>query len=767
MVLQEIEDLSAAVFLGAGASIGSGLPLGDAAAVEIALGLVRASGMDVDQFLLDTGATSPKASWPRIEVVLAALCEPIPDAPHRILSSFLGLRPSLTHRLLAELSPSPRLWLTTNFDDLLESALRERDYPVNVVRSRPEMSQLTENDLRAAHVVVKLHGDAVFKLADEDLGATIEQILRQFPASAARPLIQLAARRPLVVIGYAARDPDLTEFVDALIDGATSVAWIGFREAPPSVQRLTDRHGDKCRYVPEGAPAGLVGPTSREPIELLDPSLWLSKIRSVLMSIEPARALDAVANVLLDRGDEGSLRTAILMQRRRKQSTSIDVYRSLRRELVAATRLPGVDRAFTKDVASRLIEGARGWLSCEPNLGVEAAITLAQTGLQYVKFEELACLLQDAQRVVPGLEDVRLSTKLLGEVGRMKVFRGGDDFEEGLRDLERARSEARRLMAPLIELQLAEYLAIGLMRADRAREAEAVLVSIRPTLDEVGLPERTMFWMLNMGEALRIQFRFEEAEAVNVELLRRATDAGNDYVRSKASSNLGLCCVCLARVAEADAAFVETIRIADCHGALEDAANATLNRGWLRMVLRLWHEAILFFRDATERYRELGSRRAGAALAYLAWCELQLGEHACCRRTLAGIRQDNEIPPGLFQKDLALVENCLAWVGSSAAERSKMIEAAITEIEDDAERSYKQLEWMLMQSESDKEVRIVATWAVVAALKSNLRPYEAACYDLVQQRGLDLSPRERKVLDTLWHEARVPELQMGLRGDAH
>src|ERR1700734_3436917 len=97
-----IRETSGVVFLGAGASLDSGLPLGDQAATGIIRECFHAAGLTGIFTDLERHRTHGPAPWPRFEVVLDFLEEYLPGAAAEILGTFNNLGISAVHQLLAE-----------------------------------------------------------------------------------------------------------------------------------------------------------------------------------------------------------------------------------------------------------------------------------------------------------------------------------------------------------------------------------------------------------------------------------------------------------------------------------------------------------------------------------------------------------------------------------------------------------------------------------------------------------------------------------------
>jgi hypothetical protein len=189
-----------AVFVGAGLSVGAGLP-GWA-------GLVRPLAQAVG------------ARWPADEADLTVnhLLTTVQyyenqrgrNALVRHLRDELettGVQPTPVHRLLASLPT--RVIFTTNYDDLVERALREARRPLNVVVSEPELSFWSEERVQ----VVKLCGDLD---RPESIVVTQRDFSTYFathPRLAERLRSTLESKASLF-LGYSLRDPFFNQIWD-------------------------------------------------------------------------------------------------------------------------------------------------------------------------------------------------------------------------------------------------------------------------------------------------------------------------------------------------------------------------------------------------------------------------------------------------------------------------------------------------------------------------------------------------------------------------
>jgi len=205
---------------------------------------------------------------------------------------------------------------------------------------------------------------------------------------------------------------------------------------------------------------------------------------------------------------------------------------------------------------------------------------------------------------------------------------------------------------PLLKIEAIQNLAVALMRSSSgAPEAEALLLSIRPVVDEVGDPRKNLVHRLNLAEAVRNQKRFREAAELNERALTDAQDLGDMEVVGNLVGNIAICRLHEGDVRRAEEGFIQSTSIAKSLRG-EMRGNAIYNRGWLRVLLGQWAEGASFLEDAAIAYREAGAvGRAGGAEALRGWCELRMGNVGEAERILEGIQSRNEVPSGSEYSD--------------------------------------------------------------------------------------------------------------------
>lgn len=214
-----------------------------------------------------------------------------------VANLFEGVEPGPTHRLLAEMAVRGwvRVFVTTNFDRLLENALRARGIEPIVVSSDDELARATRRE-HARCFILKPHGDyqqmtirnTPSELSDLEVGVSAE-------------LGEIVDRYGLVVLGYSGSD----EAVANTIRKRTSrygLWWVSRTDPAPAANALIEAAGGRV-IRRDGAESFLSDLIQR--IEVLD---------SHPTGITPEVVHDEVL-ALLRRRDEVGLDTILRRER--------------------------------------------------------------------------------------------------------------------------------------------------------------------------------------------------------------------------------------------------------------------------------------------------------------------------------------------------------------------------------------------------------------------------------------------------------------------
>lgn len=197
------------------------------------------------------------------KTLLAHLTHSNPDYADTLFQGLIRDRhPGMFHRFLAFLTPilGLRLFLTINFDDLLEEALRLEGYdPVVYAVSRD--SPLPHPSLvRSQLSVVKMHGDAFRLMVGEDLDAPLDE-------NSKKRLDEYVGENPLLlVLGVGGADRRVMDFVELVAakkgekkGDCPTVYWLHFGpQCPGSVSRLAEKWEGAVCTVPTYSPGSFL-----------------------------------------------------------------------------------------------------------------------------------------------------------------------------------------------------------------------------------------------------------------------------------------------------------------------------------------------------------------------------------------------------------------------------------------------------------------------------------------------------------------------------
>lgn len=221
-------------FLGAGASIASGIPTGGdliwefkrtlycsecGVSTEKYKDLALPSTRKLLQEYFDRKGTCPQQYAPEEYSFYFEQCYTDPMARKRFIENIVSDRePSIGYLCLAEAVVQGKvknIW-TTNFDPLLENALH-RLHPINNVLVCSEANRESVHLMNPTYPVIgKLHGDYRYDWLrnTKDELQQLERKLKEYAAS------QLADKQ-LVIIGYSGNDESIIAFLEGCVDDPT------------------------------------------------------------------------------------------------------------------------------------------------------------------------------------------------------------------------------------------------------------------------------------------------------------------------------------------------------------------------------------------------------------------------------------------------------------------------------------------------------------------------------------------------------------------
>lgn len=224
-------------FLGAGASIASGIPTGGdliwefkrtlycsecGISTEKYKDLALPSTRKMLQEYFDRKGGYPEQYAPEEYSFYFEQCYNDPLARKRFIESIVSARkPSIGYLCLAEAVAKGKVknvWMT-NFDPLLENALNQL-YPINNVLVCSEANRDSIRSLNPQYPVIgKLHGDYRYdwlRNTESEL-QQLEEKLKEYAAS------QMADKQ-LVVIGYSGNDESIMSFLESCVDNPATLS---------------------------------------------------------------------------------------------------------------------------------------------------------------------------------------------------------------------------------------------------------------------------------------------------------------------------------------------------------------------------------------------------------------------------------------------------------------------------------------------------------------------------------------------------------------
>ncbi len=247
-------------FLGAGASIASGIPTGGDLIWEFKRTLYCSEcGISMEKYkdlalpstqrtlqeYFDKKGCCPQQYSPEEYSYYFELCYTDPMARKRFIESVVsGREPSIGYLCLAEAvmrGKVKNIW-TTNFDPLLENALHQL-YPANNVLVCSEANRDSIRLLNPQYPVIgKLHGDYRYDWL-RNTESELQQLEDKLKDYAASQLVD----KQLVVVGYSGNDESIMSFLEDCIDNPAlltkGILWTIRRgnRANPRVNKLIER----------------------------------------------------------------------------------------------------------------------------------------------------------------------------------------------------------------------------------------------------------------------------------------------------------------------------------------------------------------------------------------------------------------------------------------------------------------------------------------------------------------------------------------------
>jgi SIR2-like domain len=237
-----------ALLLGAGLSIGAGIPTGWGIVQDL-VGQIAAAKNPDDPGAFDAAKKNPVAWWEEHGHGELGYSELLGDvarsaaARQNLLSRYFQgpeIAPSPAHRAVAELvrRGSVRVIITTNFDRLTEQALAEAGIAPQIIHSPAECKSATPL-VHSKATIIKLHGDYL----DHRSLNTAEE-LASYPKAQLKLLNQVLDEFGLIVCGWSAEwDSALVKAVQGNRSRRFPLYWSAYSTVGDKAQGLIAQHG--------------------------------------------------------------------------------------------------------------------------------------------------------------------------------------------------------------------------------------------------------------------------------------------------------------------------------------------------------------------------------------------------------------------------------------------------------------------------------------------------------------------------------------------
>ena len=708
------------VFLGAGASYDSGIPLGDRCAAAIVCAVIN-------RVLGNAVATEAAGlEWPRLEVVINFFDLHLPNSAEDIVRLFGGIGLGAVHKELAQISTPNWLLMTTNFDDQTERAHAREQKQLRIVNTRAGLLDLPNLSGNGA-LLLKLHGDGMTKSPSDDLGATIGQILRPLPQEHVRAITAVTAGRPAVFIGYSARDPDLFPLVCAVAASARYVYWVDVikpdKLAKPHQEKLAAIMGPSWReqYTDEGARGCLKSAVSGQ-IDAEPTNAWAVKLANWVNGSDASRLSVAAAAIAQFKGYSGLADQLLCMVPEEGQ---------LRWQRLAIKLQGLLQLGKTSEAAELAIKATPRLDELEGDDLLRAGRDIGHVLNAAGRYKESLPL---HRRFLARLADKYSTTwgmQATAALGRAQIYVGGDELTAGLETLKETIQRAQRAHDPLTELEARRWLAFGLVRGATSQQAYAdAIAEASAVLDlesEIGDYRARIVAKNIIATALWRTWRPCEALDTYRETLQIATSERDKGFVAIALSNIALCHIAVDEdpFITADPLIVEAAKAAAESPVFALRATNTLHRGYLRTCCCRWNEALPFLQDAADTYLLIGDQEsAGYARTLTAWAQLRSGALSRCRETWGLVQRENLTPRAGFAVDAKMVTTGLDLV---ERRRAFDLDGVVADFEGDHEQRFHLL---LLASEcfptgSAAEGAQLRAATLDSAAKTGFRIYQA------------------------------------------
>jgi tetratricopeptide (TPR) repeat protein len=272
-------------FLGAGASVSSGIPTAAGLVERWLARLADVEGADAE----DWEAWAPQrfttlqpadlaSSYSRVMAELFPTARQRQEEIERLTS---GKDPAIGYALLASLAadenlgPRANVFVTTNFDDLIAEAMYLTTRTRPLVVGHDNLSDFVRRSNKRP-LVVKLHGDALMTpLSTEDETRQINERL----AARVTPLF---AETSLVVLGYGGKDQSIARLLSSAPSDSfpLGVYWLSRRPPESAMWEELQSRNETFHVVSEDFDDFMLQLHEHLPFEFDDGSRWSSLFRS-------------------------------------------------------------------------------------------------------------------------------------------------------------------------------------------------------------------------------------------------------------------------------------------------------------------------------------------------------------------------------------------------------------------------------------------------------------------------------------------------------
>jgi len=305
---------------------------------------------------------------------------------------------------------------------------------------------------------------------------------------------------------------------------------------------------------------------------------------------------------------------------------------------------------------------------------------------------------------------------------------GADEFQSGLSNLRNAKLMAEKYGDKLLECEARRWLSLGLIRDGQyCDEGISEATEVLKIQSEIGDRRGIMDIKKIIAAAFWKEWEPHEALKLYDEIQEYAEDAFDNELMIMAMGNSALCQIALDEdpLSSADPLLRKVEERAGQSLMQEGLASALLHRGYLRVCVCNWADAIEYLSKATYAYLKCGNREfAGYSLVLVGWAQLRAGSIEDAKATYENICRDRLVPRGDRRVDFQVLAYALEH---GPALREDRLADVVAKFKDDHEQRFQLLLLMLetvCQRVDRKAIEAVASAARDAAVKSGFRVFQ-------------------------------------------